>query len=46
MQTTVVGFSNWDNFGGGAGCCSYVDPNYSYQYVSVTAFNVYLAPLD
>lgn len=46
MQTRVTGFTTWDNFGGGVACCSRADPSYTYTYVGVTAFNVYLNPLQ
>lgn len=43
LNTSNINSSTWNAFGAGTSIHS---PNYSYQYVSTTAFNVYLAPLN
>jgi hypothetical protein len=43
MNRNTVGFSTWTAFGTPS---SFVAPSYSYQFVSTTAFNTYLAPLN
>ncbi|MGB8361544.1 MAG: hypothetical protein WCE80_09105 [Acidimicrobiia bacterium] len=43
LKYRYSGASTWNNFGTAT---SVVAPSYTYAYVSSTAFNVYLAPLD
>jgi hypothetical protein len=45
LKTNSVGSSTWNNFNASTAIIG-TDPNYSNTYVSATAFNVYLAPLD
>lgn len=45
LQLSLTGSSTWADFGNSGGA-AHADPNYTYAYVSNTAFNVYLAPLN